>query len=346
MKKHLDVLYLFDVPEPAASMEYSDHFRPEDWQRHQEVIATLEKLGHRVRLLGLYDTVVPLIKALRKAPPDIVFHQLEALSQKRCHEASIASLLELFGIPYTGNPPLALQICQNKLFTKRLLAPYRIQVPKSICFPLHGGKRSLEKLRFPIIVKPLALEGSDGIAQSSYVETVEACLDRVAFLRNHYCTDVLAEEYIHGRELYAGVIGNHRIRVLPLRELHFTKFPSDRPKFATEKVKWDENFQERWGILHDFAGPLDPDILQKIERIAKTAFQVLYLYGYARVDLRLTPDNEVYVIEVNPNPALDPGDELAQAAARGGLPFPELIMKILQLGLASKAKTPYSGFKI
>jgi len=332
MKQKLKVLVIFDVPERPTSSDYANHFRPEDWKNDQEIINALKKLGHDVRLLGIYDRIRPLITEIRRHPPDIVFNLLESFANDRKHESNIAGLLDLLNVRYTGSSPVSLTICRNKLFTKRILAPHRIKVPRSVVFPLGKLNRSLKQLKFPVFVKPLGQEGSDGIAQSSFAESPEACRERVRFLHENLKTDALVEEYIEGRELYASVIGNERLRILPLREMIFTEFPEERPKFATFKAKWDEEFRKKWGIQNTFAQPLPADIEQKIAHISRTAFRALNLRGYGRLDLRITPENEIYVIEVNPNPALNREDELAQSALKAKITYTQLIQRILMLG--------------
>ena len=332
MKAHLKVLLIFDMPVRPNGTDYAKHFRPEDWQNIQDIIAALNKIGQEVRLLGMHDRIRPLITEIRRHPPDIVFNLLESYANERKHESSIAGLLELLKVPFTGSPSSSLTICRNKLFTKRILSPHRIKVPRSVVFPLGQRRRSLRQLKFPVFVKPIGQEGSDGIAQSSFAENVPACLERVRFLHEHHHTDALVEEYIEGRELYASVMGNHRLRVLPLREIIFTEFPEEKPKFATFKAKWDDDFRSRWGIKNTFAAPLPEGLEQKIAHLSRTAFRALQLKGYGRLDLRLTPKNEIYVIEVNPNPALNKEDELAQSALKAKIPYHDLIRRVLQLG--------------
>ncbi len=338
MKQHLKVLVIFDVPERPTSSDWAHHFRPEDWQKDLEIITALKKPGHNVRLLGMHDRIRPLITEIRRHPPDIVFNLLESFANDRKHESNIAGLLDLLNAPYTGSSAVSLTICRNKLFAKRILAPHRIKVPRSVVFPQGKTNRSLKQLRFPVFVKPLGLEGSDGIAQSSFADNQEACLERVRFLHENMHTDALVEEYIEGRELYASVIGNERLRVLPLREIIFADFPEERPKFASYKAKWDGAFRKKWGIQNTFANPLPNGLAKKIAQVSRTAFRALGLKGYGRLDLRLTPDNEIYVIEVNPNPALDREDELAQSAMKTKLSFNQLIQRILMLGYQANRK--------
>ena len=153
------------------------------------------------------------------------------------------------------------------------------------------GKRIArpEQLKFPILVKPLKEEASYGISQASFVETDEQFRERVAFIHEKYDNDVIAEEYIEGRELYVSLLGNHRLQVFPIRELVFKEVPPDEPKIATYQAKWDEEYRKRWGLQNQFAEDLDPALVAKIEQTCKRIYRLLTIDGYARLDLRLTP---------------------------------------------------------
>jgi D-alanine-D-alanine ligase len=333
MKRPLKLLVIFDYPNRPPEEDYAEILALDNWKCERDVVETLKKLGHEVRVLGIHDRIDPLIAEIRGHPPDIVFNLVEAFAEDREHEANVAGLLEMLGVPYTGCRPASLAICRHKAFTKRILAPHRIRVPGSILILRGQTKRSLRPLKFPVFVKPLGLEGSDGIAKSSFAETADACFERVRFLHESLATDALVEEYIDGRECYSGVLGLERLRVLPLREMVFTKFPEERPKFASFKAKWDEAFRKRWGIENTFAADLPDGLEKKIARISRTVFRALELEGCARIDLRITAANEIYVIEVNPNPSLAGDDEIAQAAAKVGIAYTQLVQQIVEFGL-------------
>ena len=199
------------------------------------------------------------------------------------------------------------------------------------------GKRIArpKRLRFPILVKPLKEEASYGIAQASFVENDEQFRERVQFIHEKCDNDVIAEEYIEGRELYVSILGNHRLQVFPIRELVFKEVPPDEPKIATYKAKWDEEYRKRWGLLNRFAEGLEPDVASRIEQTCKRIYRLLTIDGYARLDLRLTPDNEVYFIEANPNPILAADEDYAQSALKANVPYPQLIDRIIRLGFAT-----------
>ena len=129
------------------------------------------------------------------------------------------------------------------------------------------------------------------------------------------------------------LLGNHRLQVFPIRELVFQEVPPDEPKIATYKAKWDEEYRKRWGLQNRFAEGLDPAVVRQIEQTCKRIYRLLTIDGYARIDLRLTANNEIYFIEANPNPILAADEDFAQSAAKASLLYPQLIDRIVRLGL-------------
>ena len=197
------------------------------------------------------------------------------------------------------------------------------------------GKRIArpKKLRFPILIKPLKEEASLGISQASFVSTDDQFKERVQFIHDKYANDVIAEEYIAGRELYVSLLGNLRLQEFPIRELVFKEVPPDEPKIATYKAKWDDEYRERWGLKNQFAEDLDPAVVRDIQQTCKRIYRLLTLDGYARMDLRLTEDNKVYFIEANPNPILASDEDFALSALKAGLSYPQLIERIVRNAL-------------
>ena len=165
------------------------------------------------------------------------------------------------------------------------------------------------------------------------METDEQFKERVQFIHEKYDNDVIAEEYIEGRELYVSIMGNHRLQVFPIRELIFREVPPDEPKIATYRAKWDEEYRKKWGLQNQFAEGLAPELVADIEDRCKRIYHLLTIDGYARIDLRVTAQNEVYFIEANPNPILAEDEDFAQSALKAGLAYPQLIDRILRLGL-------------
>ena len=165
------------------------------------------------------------------------------------------------------------------------------------------------------------------------METDEQFKERVQFIHEKHDHDVIAEEYIEGRELYVSVLGNLRLQVFPIRELVFREVPPDEPKIATYKAKWDEEYRKRWGLQNQFADALDPAVVSKIEQTCKRIYRLLTIDGYARFDLRLTAKNEISFIEANPNPMLAADEDFAQSALKANMTYPQLIDRIIRLGM-------------
>ena len=142
---------------------------------------------------------------------------------------------------------------------------------------------------------------------------------------------MIVEEFISGREFYASAVGSIRSQVFPIRELTFREFPEDAPRFATYKAKWDEDYRKKWGIRNESARGLSDELTKEIQTMAKKAFSVLGLSGYARFDLRLSDAGELVMLEANPNPSLGPEDDFIQSAQKAGFKYEQVIEKILDL---------------
>jgi D-alanine-D-alanine ligase len=198
----------------------------------------------------------------------------------------------------------------------------------------------LGDLRFPVFIKPLNLEASEGISQLSFAGTKKDALERIRYLHDRFETDVIVEEYISGRELYVGVIGNERLTSFPPRELFFREVPEGEPRFASFKAKWDDDYRKKWGIKTGNAN-LSEDVRDKLDELCKKIYRVLGLSGYGRVDLRLTPEGEIYCIEANPNPSIEKDGDFALSAVKSGMAYEELIQKIINLGLTPEPTETY-----
>ena len=195
-------------------------------------------------------------------------------------------------------------------------------------------------MAFPVIVKSQFFEASAGISQASVVDTEELLARRVKFIHDSLGTAAIVEQFIDGRELYIGVIGNERLQVYPAWEMSFANMPENRWRIATERVKWSTKYQKRHGIM-TAAARLDPAQVTHIQRIAKRTCQALDLNGYARADMRLAADGRVYVLEANPNPNLAYGEDFAESAEAIGVSYEALLERILALGLRWKAERTY-----
>jgi D-alanine-D-alanine ligase len=334
MARKLKVLALFDAVRPTTLNEdLSRELNTADWKTEAALLAALNELGYPHEQLAIFDDLDLLRQKLQTFRPDVIFNLADQFRNNRAFDQHIVSFLALHDLPFTGCGPSGLTLCKHKGISKKILSYHRIHTPAFVMIP--RGRRPVrpKHLRFPILVKPLKEEASYGIAQASFVENDEQFRERVTFLHENTDNDVIAEEYIEGRELYVSLIGNHRLQVFPIRELVFREVPPDEPKIATYKAKWDDAYREKWGLENRFAEGLEPALVRQIEDTCKRIYHLLTIDGYARIDLRMTAQNELYFIEANPNPALAPDEDFAQSALKAGIAYPQLIDKIARLGM-------------
>jgi len=334
-KARLRILVLFEVLEqPAPDEEYERRMREEaDWRTEGHVCAALKARGHEVHLGAIYKNARDVIDLVERIQPDLVWNFVQTFHGTRYFESHVAGVLELCRVPYTGCDHRALMLCQDKALSKEILKHHRVAVPPFVVSRRSQPQKRLKKSIFPVMVKPLAEEGSVGISRDSFAETEEQALSRASFLHDRLKQDVIVEHYVSGREIYGGVLGNDRLKVLPPRELKFSKVPEGEPKFASFKAKWDEGYRERWGIFSTFPEDLSEPLTRSIATVAKRVFRALQMRGFGRIDLRLTSEGKLVVVEANPNPEIARGEDLAEAAAKIGLPYEDLIEKVAFLGL-------------
>ena len=304
-----------------------------EWKMEFDVIETLREIGHEVRALGIGDDMAGIRPAAGFFEPHIVFNLMEAFAGVTTFDQNVVSYLELLRLAYTGCNPRGLILARDKALSKQLLAYHRIPVP-NFAVVRRGRKPALpKKLGFPLIVKSLFFEASTGISQASVVENQEQLARRVQFIHESLGTAAIVEQFIDGRELYVGVVGNERLEVLPVWEMSFASMPDNRWRIATERVKWSTQYQKKHGIMTDRA-KVDGPLAEKIQRIARRTYRALDLNGYARIDLRMDAEERVYVIEANPNPNLAYGEDFAESAEVAGMSYERLLEKIMALGLA------------
>ncbi len=304
-----------------------------------DVVSTLRSCGHPVRVLGVGGDLGAIRTAIEEWRPQIAFNLLEEFAGEAVYDQHVVSYLELMHLPYTGCGPRGLMLARDKALCKKVLSFHRIAVPEFAVFRVSRAVRRPSRLQYPLFVKSLNEEASLGISRASLVDDDDKLRERVAFIHERLGTDAIAERYIEGRELYVGVLGNRRPEVLPIWELLFTGMPEGMPHIATARVKWDARYQERWGIRSERARDLPPGMEDKIRRTARRIYRCLGLTGYARIDMRLSPEGRLYVLEANPNPQLARGEDFAESAEAAGTPYDKLLQRILRLGL-SRARQP------
>jgi D-alanine-D-alanine ligase len=318
-------------PESLDGLSAKEAF---DIKSEYDVATALRTNGHDVRALGVQYDLRPIRDEIENWRPDVVFNLLIEFHGEVVYGQNIASFLELMRVPYTGCNPRGLVLAQGKDLSKKLLKYHRIPTPAFAVFPIARKVKRPAKLPFPLIVKSTIEDASLGISQASVVDNDERLADRVRFIHEHVGTPAIAEEYIDGREIYVGVLGNERLKVLPVWELAFERLASGALPIATERIKRSPKYQEERGVVQGPAAGLPPDLVQRIRDIAKRICRVLELDGYVRIDFRLSADGVPYFIEANPNPEIAQGEEFAQSALHDGIAYPDLINRILSLAIA------------
>ena len=328
----MKILVLFDLPRRSAPQETFSARQlqeEEDKPTEADVLRCLERLGHQIETLAVFNDVMPILERLKSFAPDVVFNLMESFHHDRSHEPNIPALLELMKVKYTGAGPEALLLCKDKALAKKVLAYHRIRVAHFVVSHREHPLRRLRRFVYPAFVKPLGEESSDGISKASFARNESEAIERARFIHEKFHCDAMIEEYIEGRELYLSVFGNHRIAVFPARELFFEQVTEDAPKFATFRAKWDDAYRKKWGITNGPAKPLPEGVEERLAGLARKVYRLLKIRGLGRIDVRLTLASDIVFLEANPNPSLAQEDDYAQSAAAAGIEYDALIQKIL-----------------
>jgi D-alanine-D-alanine ligase len=338
------IVVTFDTP--YDGWDHPDHERQmatevaawkhDEPEMEYQIADALRERGHDVMLIGVRNDLQYLVSCLDEIRPDLVFNAVEAFHGNAGLEYMVPGILEAEGYRYTGSPPLALLVSRNKAMSKKVLAYHGIRVPGFVtcrpgeALPVHGH------LRFPLIVKPLQSDASAGIAQASVVQDETGLADRVAMIHQRFDQPAIAEEFVDGRELYVSLIGNGRdLDILPITEMVFDKRRTrTEERIATQFAKWDEDYRARKGIRNVFARPLARSVRARIEEICRAAFRALWLRDYARLDIRLAPDGEIWVLEANANPFISYGHDMANAAEKAGMDYYAFIQRLVDEAVA------------
>jgi D-alanine-D-alanine ligase len=317
---------------PPDSLEGYTDKEIDEFKTEYDVTATLEESGHTVRALGLGDNLTELRNAITDWKPDIAFNLLEEFQGIVTYDQHVVAFLELMRQPYTGCNPRGMMISRDKVLSKQILAYHRIPTP-GFALIRRGRRYTLpRKLKFPLFVKSATEDASLGIAQASIVHDAARLKERIEFIHEQTLSDALVEEYIEGRELYVGVIGNERLRTFPVWEMDFGTLPDVMAGIATRKVKWDRRYQKKHGIQTNAAQNLPDGAAAYLDKLSKRIYRALYLSGYARMDFRMRPDGSVFVLEANANPNLSHGEDFAESAHAVGIDYENLLNWIIRLG--------------
>ncbi|MGB9235395.1 MAG: ATP-grasp domain-containing protein [Terriglobales bacterium] len=299
----------------------------------EEIFEALRKLGHEASYFEL-DGRPQSLHSLAKCDADLLFNLTESFGGDDTKEMNVVAYVDMLGMHYTGAGPHSIFLSQDKAIAKKIFAFHGIKTP-FFATSYRGRIEHAHDISFPLIVKPSWEDGSIGIDAGSVVKNVKEMMERVQYIQDEFDSPALIEEYIEGREIYAAVLGNYeRAQVLPLVELDLSRLPEGTPKIASYDVKFEKNTEAYKLTKSEIAEDLDDKTRQRLSDTALAAYRALKLRDYGRIDMRLAPNGDVYVIEANPNPWLASRQEFAMAAKAAGLSYTETIGTIVDLAMS------------
>ena len=309
----------FDLEDVPAEQEYTN------------IEHALVDAGYKVASYNVKDRFERLFKFLARRKIDVIFNLVEFFHGRPEQEMHVASFYELLEMPYTGAPPMTLALCQNKPMAKAILRSFELPTPRSVTIRTMADFKSRHNLHYPLIVKPACEDGSGGIENASIVTSLEDLRARTEYVLNDFKMDALIEEYIEGRELNVAVLGNGDARrVLPISEIEFGGMPEHLYKIVSYQAKWDPMHEAYHKTIPSCPADLPPNITEYAQQLALSATDALGTRDYARVDMRMNKDGELFILEVNPNPNLSEGTGIARSAEAAGIAFKDLLGTIVE----------------
>ena len=329
MRRHRILMITHEELAPADIDQLENN---EESVTEYHVYSTLTELGHRVRLMGIGDQLTELRDVIREWKPHVIFNLMEQFAGIVSYDYYVVAFLELMRQRYTGCNPRGLMLSRDKVLAKQVLAWHRLPTPAFHAIPFGKRFREPRKLTFPLFVKSATEDASLGIAQASVVDDMQSLRERVEFIHEQIQSDAIVEEYIDGRELYVGVVGNAQLTTYPAWEMNFGTLPN--ATIATRRVKWDARYQKKHGITTVPAPDLSPAQTELLSRMAKRAYRALHMNGFARMDFRMRADGSVFLLEANANPNLTRDEDLAESTRSVGVSYEALITRIVNLGLS------------
>jgi D-alanine-D-alanine ligase len=343
MKAQRILVLMHETLVPPDDLSGCSQRQIEEFRTEYDVVQQLKASGHQVRCIGLGDNLAELTATLKDWRPHIAFNLAEEFQGIVSYDQHVVSFLELMRQPYTGCNPRGLLLSRDKSLAKQLLAFNGIATPGFAVFA--RGQRIVlpPGLQFPLFVKSVSDDASFGIAQASIVRDIDKLRQRVEFIHEQTGSPALVEEFIAGRELYMGVIGNQRLQTYPLWELDFGSADGSRNKngngmsIATRKVKWDREYRARHRIDSHAASDVSPALTAHIKAMALRGYRALSLTGYARMDFRVSEHGKVYLLEANANPCLTAAEDFACSAAQAGDDYATLLGRIVRLAASYRS---------
>jgi D-alanine-D-alanine ligase len=350
MKKKLKVAVIFNeaspelyIKTPQKSLDNADfvpYFEVDNLtpiEEYEQIAERLSRKGLEAYTLNIKDDIEILLKNIKKHKPDVVFNFVEIFKDNSRLEMNMVGLLELLGIPYTGAPPMALANCQSKILAKRLLNAVGIRTPQFMVIRKEQSHYR-HKLNFPLIIKPAFEDASAGIENDSIVQSNKEMRGRINYVLSNFAQPALVEEFIEGRELNVAVMGDKNPVALPISEIDFSEMPEHLHNIVSYQAKWDPHHESYHKTIPICPSKLPQRIEKKAKDIAIKAFKTMNCRDYARVDIRLSKDKKLYVLEVNPNPDLTEGAGFMRSSEAAGYSYATTLKKIVNFAWKRRKK--------
>jgi len=331
----------------VVDLEFKTYFEVDKttpMEEYDYVVEKLKSVGFNAYSLNIKDDINLLLKHLTEEKPDVIFNLIEIYKDNPRLEMNIVGLYELLGIPYTGAPAMGLANCQNKVLAKRLLSSAGIRIPHFFIVYVKSTKYP-HRLKYPLLVKPAFEDASVGIENESIVSNGKQLRKRIEHVLKQFNQPALVEEFIEGRELNVAVMGDRRLRVLPISEIDFSQMPDHLHNIVSFQAKWDPHHESYHKTIPLCPAPLPKNIEKRAKELAFRAFKVMGCRDYARVDMRLSKENKLYVLEVNPNPDITEGAGFMRSAQHAGMTYAQALKRIVKYALGrsnnlKSAKSP------
>jgi D-alanine-D-alanine ligase len=318
--------------------EFKPYFEVEDltpMEEYEILAQKLTRVGFDAYALNIKDNIQKMIDDFKNNKPDVVFNFVEIYKEDSRLEMNVVGIYELLGVAYTGAPAMALSNCQNKIMAKQLLRSLGVPIPNYFMVN-EKRERYLHKLDYPLVVKPSLEDASVGIENESIVKNYKKLKERINYVLHYFEQPVLVEEFIEGRELNIAVLGDKKPKALPISEIDFAKMPEHLHNIVSYQAKWDPHHESYHKTIPKCPAKLPKKIEVRAKKIALKAFKIMGCRDYARVDMRLNKDNELKVLEVNPNPDLTDGAGFMRSAGAAGYSYAQALKRIVMLAYARK----------
>lgn len=329
--------YTTEFPKDLDFKPYFDLDESDPIAEYESIAKHLRKAGYETYIVNILNDVNIFLKDIEENKPDVVFNFVEIYNELAELEMGFAGLLELFKIPYTGAPPMALGTCQSKYLTKGILSTLGIRLPRYKY--LEEPKKIYRlNLNYPLIVKPSLEDASVGIDVEAVVSNYTELRNRINYVFKEYKQPVLVEEYIDGRELNVAVLGDKNPKVLPISEIDFSKMPEHLHNIVSYQAKWEPLHEAYHKTIPKCPAKLPKKVEAEAKEIALKAFKAMGCRDYCRVDMRLSKDKKLYVLEVNPNPDLTEDAGFMRSMKHAGYSYKRALKTIVDFAVARSGR--------